>query len=164
MVNKTYGVDGMTMVRWPLSNPTGDVKVMITFRNGCLDDKQKRPATFSTTDPVTQLIIENHRLFKIGRIRLIATSALAETVRTPELNEKTKKAAGKKSKTSDRTIVNSGIKDEATGMTAYPEAKTLGDVTNILLSLGVKMDELRDEDSILRAAGDMKLYFPNYEG
>ena len=56
------------------------------------------------------------------------------------------------------------VKDEATGMTAYPDAKTIGDVTNILLSLGVSMAELRDEDSILKAAGDMKLYFPNYEG
>jgi hypothetical protein len=49
-------------------------------------------------------------------------------------------------------------------MVAYPDAKNLGDVTNILLSLGVSMNDLRDEDTILKAAGDMKLYFPNYEG
>lgn len=164
MVTKTYGVDGFTMVRWPLSNATGDVTINVTFRNGCLDDRQKRPATFITSDPVVQLVIENHRFFKSGRIRLVASSGQAETVKTAELNEQIKKSASKKTKTSDRTIVNNAVKDEATGMTAYPDAKTIGDVTNILLSLGVSMAELRDEDSILKAAGDMKLYFPNYEG
>lgn len=164
MVTKTYGVDGFTMVHWKLSNPTGDVTINATFRNGCLDEKQKRPATLIVTDPVDQLIIENHRLFKIGRIRLIATSGEPEVVKPAEVAKKTKEAAGRKGKVSERTVVNTAVKDEATGMTAYPEAKTIGDVTNILLSLGVKMDELRDEDSILKAAGDMKLYFPNYEG
>lgn len=164
MVTKTYGVDGFTMVRWPLSNPTGDVTIMATFRNGCLDDKQKRPATFTTTDPVAQLVIENHRFFKNGRIRLIATSGQADTVKTSELNTEVKKSSGRKGKTSDRTITSNAVKDEATGMVAYPDAKNLGDVTNILLSLGVSMNDLRDEDTILKAAGDMKLYFPNYEG
>lgn len=163
MVNKTYGVDGKTAVRWPLKNPTGEVTFVATFRNGCLDEKQKRPATLSTTDPVAQLIIENHRLFKIGVIRLISTSGVAEPMKTAEVNAEVKKSAGRK-KNSDRTVVSNAIKDEASGLITYPDVKTIGDVTNVLLTLGVSMADLRDEDAILKAAADMKLHFPNYEG
>ena len=163
MVIKTYGVDGKTAVRWPLKNPTGDVTFIATFRNGCLDEKQKRPATCIVSNPVDQLIIENHRLFKMGIIRLISTSGQAETMKTAQVNAEVKKAAGRK-KVAERTVVNNAIKDEASGLTTYPDVKTVGDATNVLLSLGVSMADLRDEDAILKAAGDLKLHFPNYEG
>ncbi len=163
MVIKTYGVDGKTAVRWPLKNPTGDVTFIATFRNGCLDEKQKRPATCIVSNPVDQLIIENHRLFKMGIIRLISTSGQAETMKTAEVNKEVKKAAGRK-KVAERTVVNNAIKDEASGLTTYPDVKTVGDATNVLLSLGVSMADLRDEDAILKAAADLKLHFPNYEG
>ena len=157
MVIKTYGVDGKTAVRWPLKNPTGDVTFIATFRNGCLDEKQKRPATCIVSNPVDQLIIENHRLFKMGIIRLISTSGQAETMKTAQVNAEVKKAAGRK-KVAERTVV------KASGLTTYPDVKTVGDATNVLLSLGVSMADLRDEDAILKAAADLKLHFPNYEG
>lgn len=164
MAIKTYGVDGKTAVCWPMSNPTGDVRFTLTFRNGSLDDMQKRPATCIVTDPVEQVIIENHKLFKRGVIRLISVSGNAETAKTAEINSETKKAAGRKNKSSDRTTINTALLDEATGFTTYPEVKTIGDATNVLLSLGVNMALLRDEDEILKTAADMKLTFPNYEG
>ena len=163
MVIKTYGVDGKTAVRWPLKNPTGDVTFIATFRNGCLDEKQKRPATCIVSNPVDQLIIENHRLFKMGIIRLISTSGQAETMKTAQVNAEVKKAAGRK-KVAERTVVNNAIKDEASGLTTYPDVKTVGDATHVLLSLGVSMADLRDEDAILKAAADLKLHFPNFEG
>ena len=165
MAIKVYGVDGKTAVCWPISNPTGDVKFTMTFRNGCLDDMRKRPATCTVTDPVEQVIIENHKLFKRGVIRLISVGGTADSAKTAEINTEVKKAAGRKSKSSDRTVIGTALKDEATGFTTYPEVKTLGDVTNVLLSLGVNMATLRDEDEILRVATeDYKLTFPNYEG
>lgn len=163
MVIKTYGIDGFTAARWPLSNPTGDVTFIATFRNGSLDEKQKRPATCIVSNPVDQLIIENHRLFKAGVIRLISTSGQAETMKTAQVNKAVKKAADKK-KSADRTVVNNAIKDENSEYTLYPDVKTIGDATNVLLSLGVSMADLRDEDAIMKAASDMKLTFPNYEG
>lgn len=167
MAIKTYGVDGKTAVCWPISNPTGDVRFTLTFRNGCLDDTRKRPATCLVSDPVNQVIIENHPLFKRGIIRLISVSKPAETAKTAEINTEVKKAKERsgKSKTSDRTVINTALKDDATGFTTYPEVKTIGDVTNVLLSLGANMGSLRDENEILRiAAEDYKLTFPNYEG
>ena len=164
MAIKTYGIDGHVAARWPLQNPTGDVTFVAVFRNGCVDEGHKRPATCLVMNPVDQLIVENHRLFKAGVIRLISVSGTAETVRTKEVTERVEQSRGRKGKSSTRTVVNSGVKDDASGMTAYPEAKTIGDVTNILLSLGVSMELLRDEQAILEKAGEMKLYFPNYEG
>jgi len=165
MAIKVYGVDGKTAVCWPISNPTGDVRFTLTFRNGCLDDMRKRPATCTVTDPVEQVIIENHKLFKRGVIRLVSIGATSDTARTAEINAEVKKAAARKSKQSDRTVTGTALTDQATGLTTYPEVKTLGDVTNVLLSLGANMAALRDEDEILRiATEDYKLTFPNYEG
>ena len=165
MAIKVYGIDGKTAACWPISNPTGDVRFTMTFRNGCLDDMRKRPATCTVTDPVEQVIIENHSLFRRGIIRLISVSAPAEAAKTADINAENKKAAARKNKQSDRTVINTALKDEATGFTTYPEVKTLGDVTNVLLSLGANMSALRDENEILRVASeDYKLTFPNYEG
>ena len=164
MAIKTYGIDGKTAACWPISNPTGDVSLKLTFRNGSLDERQKRPATCIVSNPVDQLIIENHSLFKRGIIRLISVGGSAETAKTAKINEEVKKVRERKGRASARTVVSEALKDEATGFTTYPNVKTLGDATNVLLSLGVNMAELRDEDEILRVAGDMKLTFPNYEG
>ena len=165
MASKTYGIDGKTAVSWPLWNPTHDVKVVLTFRNGCLDEMRKRPATCVVTNPVDQLIVENHPLFRRGVIRLISVGATAEVAKTAEINKEVKKAAERKSRARVRTVVSSGITDEATGLTTYPEVKTLGDVTNVLLTLGANMETLRDENEILRiATEEYKLIFPNYEG
>lgn len=165
MASKTYGIDGKTAVSWPLWNPTHDVKVVLTFRNGCLDEMRKRPATCTVTSPVDQLIIENHPLFKRGVIRLISVGSTAEVAKTAEINKEVKKVAERKGRAKARTVVSSAVTDEATGLTTYPEVKTLGDVTNVLLSLGANMAQLRDEDEILRVATeDYNLTFPNYEG
>lgn len=165
MAIKTYGIDGKTAACLPLYNPTKDVKVTLTFRNGCLDEMRKRPATCLVSSPVDQLIIENHPLFKRGVIRLLSVGSTAEPTKTAEINTEVKKASDRKGRAKARTVVSSGMKDEATGFTTYPEVKTLGDVTNVLLSLGVNMANLRDEDEILRVASeDYKLTFPNYEG
>lgn len=165
MASKTYGIDGKAACSWPLWNPTHDVKVVLTFRNGCLDEMRKRPATCVVTNPVDQLIIENHPLFKRGIIRLISVGATAEPVKTAEINKEVKKAAERKGRAKARTVVSSGMTDEATGFTTYPDVKTIGDVTNVLLSLGANMATLTDENEILRIASeDYKLTFPNYEG
>jgi len=166
MAIKTYGIDGQLAACWPISNPTKDVKFKLTFRNGCLDDMKKRPATAVVSDPLQQVIIENHEYFKRGIIRLISVSGTAETSNTAEINKEVKKVKERKSgKTTDRTKLNTALFDENTGFTTYPEVKTLGDVTNVLLSLGANMAQLRDEDEILRVATeDYKLTFPNYEG
>ena len=165
MASKTYGIEGKTACSWPIWNPTHDVKVVLTFRNGCLDEMRKRPATCVVTNPVDQLIIENHPLFKRGIIRLISVGSTAEPVKTAEINKEVKKVAERRGRAKARTVVSSGLTDEATGLTTYPEVKTLGDVTNVLLSLGANMATLTDENEILRVATeDYKLIFPNYEG
>lgn len=165
MAIKTYGIDGFTAKCFPIWNPTKDVKVVLTFRNGNLDKLQKRPATCIVSSPVEQLIIENHPLFKRGVIRLISVGSSAEVAKTAEINKEVKKVAERKTRSKARTVVSSGITDEATGLTTYPEVKTIGDVTNVLLSLGANMTDLRDENEILRVATEeYKLTFPNYEG
>ena len=162
MASKTYGIDGKTAVSWPLWNPTHDVKVVLTFRNGCLDEMRKRPATCVVTNPVDQLIVENHPLFKRGVIRLISVGSTAETAKTAEINKEVKKVAERKGRAKARTVVSSAVTDEATGLTTYPEAKTLGDVTNVLLSLGANMAELRGLQAHLpQLRRLMRLYLSN---
>lgn len=70
MATKVYGIDGKTTVE--LTIEIGKAKLPLSFEHGCLDRKNYRPATFSTSDKCVQDMIEGSsyfgkkiRLFKV---------------------------------------------------------------------------------------------------
>ena len=136
MVRKTYSYPGIAQ---------GDILVKvgmkghirIPFRNGYLDKKMSRPATYSTGDPVMQSIIEKSELFG-HRI------FLKDIYGADEPNG------------ADQTVENSEKKE-------YPEVKTFDEAVAVLKSLpGVKATTLRTHSSAQKVAAINGIVFPNY--
>lgn len=63
---KTYGINGM--LEWHGIVESHGVKMKVSFTNGSVSAFGAAPATFTTSKPITQHIIENSEQFKGGRI------------------------------------------------------------------------------------------------
>jgi hypothetical protein len=157
MATKTYGIWGLQAAVYPLT--VDGVTVRASFKGGITDPLRQRPAQLVTNDPLVQLVIEKHPLFKSGRIKLL-------TVYGPIVNEKEKNKVMEKAKTSKgkatSKTINSNMFETESGYKVYPDVKTSGDAANVLLDLGVSMKDLKDETAILDKAIDLKIQFPNY--
>lgn len=62
----TYGVRGL--VEWQAEIPMGYRKLNVTFSGGIPGGYNRTPATFTTSDPVLQRLIEQSHWFRKGRI------------------------------------------------------------------------------------------------
>ncbi len=71
MSRKTYGVDGLSDRQCEIS--VGRARARVHFSGGTATAYRVTPAEYSTSDPVSQRIIENSSYFKEGRIKLIRT-------------------------------------------------------------------------------------------
>lgn len=76
--NIIYGVAGM--LEYQALIKVGSAKLKITFTNGSSNEAGRTPATFSTSNPVIQLAIENCKEFKAGLIRKVHVATTDEEV------------------------------------------------------------------------------------
>ena len=67
--NIIYGVAGM--LEYQALIKVGSAKMKIPFTNGSTNESGRTPATFSTSNPIIQLAIENSKEFKCGLIRRV---------------------------------------------------------------------------------------------
>ncbi len=67
-MKKTYEVRGM--MEWHPVFTVGKTRIQVSFTGGYLSDGAVTPATFETSDPVVQTIIERSAAYKSNRIRL----------------------------------------------------------------------------------------------
>ncbi len=70
-MRKEYAIKGV--VERFISVPLGKGSVTLHFQGGSIDSALRRDATFSTTNPVEQAIVERLPEFKKGVIRLVRT-------------------------------------------------------------------------------------------
>lgn len=73
---KTYGISGL--LEWHGMVTSNGVKMKVDFTNGSVTAFGVAPATFQTSDLLTQTIMENSDQFKSGRIRLVGSVALPD--------------------------------------------------------------------------------------
>jgi len=66
---KVYGIHGL--LEWHGVVVSPGAKMKVDFTNGSVTAYGVSPATFVTSDPLTQHIMENSEQFKGGRIKLI---------------------------------------------------------------------------------------------
>ena len=66
---KVYGMKGL--LEWHGTVGNGSVRMKVDFTNGSVTAWAVSPATFATSDELTQHIMENSDEFKSGRIRLV---------------------------------------------------------------------------------------------
>lgn len=104
MTRKTYGVSGL--MDWAANIKAGKATVNVHFTGGALTAYGVTPATYSTTNPLFQAVIENSDYFKNGRITLLSKMEVAGS-------------APKKQKTSSTAETTDG---EADGMTVVEVA------------------------------------------
>ncbi len=75
MTRKTYGVSGL--MDWAANIKAGKATVNVHFTGGALTAYGVTPATYSTTNPLFQIVIENSDYFKNGRIHLLSEIEVA---------------------------------------------------------------------------------------
>lgn len=68
-VKKVYGIHGLLEWHGVVESPS--VKMKVDFTNGSVTSYGVAPATFITSDPLTQHVMESSEQFKGGRIKLI---------------------------------------------------------------------------------------------
>ena len=66
---KKYGAIGV--MEWQLSLPVGKATVHVEFKGGFENKYGIHPATFMTTDPIVQTVIERSYYFASGKIKLL---------------------------------------------------------------------------------------------
>ncbi len=76
MARKTYEVKGM--MEWHPVFTVGRTRIQIPFTGGHLGEGSVTAATFETTDPAVQTVIERSEAFRSGRIRLRHTVGAQE--------------------------------------------------------------------------------------
>ena len=81
---KTYGINGL--LEWHGSIKSGDIKMKVSFTNGGVTAWGVAPATFTTSDELTQHIIEHSEQFVDGKIKLIRSVSLGPAA---EVDKKT---------------------------------------------------------------------------
>ncbi len=130
---KQYGIYGQTqaVINFPIND--GQAWFCAEFGRGRIGaGLQNRPATFTTSNPVVQGIIENSKEF----------GHLIKLVRVSETDEK--KAAA-----------------PAPALAAHPEITSREDAVAFLKQHGAKAVHLKDDESIKRYAEKIGVFFPN---
>lgn len=136
MVTKKYGTTGL--MEWMCSIAVGKARFSFLFSGGMFNGFGMVPATFTTSDAVQQRVIEDSFYFKSGKIKLLATY-------------------GEEAEAGD-----SDAKDDE--LAPYPDVRNSQQAKAVLLSApyGVPLSKLGNKESILSAAKECGVAFPNW--
>lgn len=99
---KTYGINGL--LEWHGIIVSQGVRMKVDFTNGSVTAYGVAPATFTTSNEMTQHIIENSDKFKSGRIRIVRSVPLPgadEEIVATQVQEKKAEAPTKSADTTD---------------------------------------------------------------
>ena len=141
-MRKVYKINGKTEVHLVLESPSGKTKYRIAFTKGSLDPKMLAPATYSTSDPVMQDVIERDKLF--GKV-IFLDKVYGEVVPTPAATQAPKKG---KAKTSDVKVME--------------DVKTIADAVTALIAAGASAADIDGSiDGAKKVAKNYGITFPN---
>jgi hypothetical protein len=148
IMTKKYGIRNTSECVLRLS--VGKGSVVCNFTNGNLQSKEPIPASYTTSNPIIQHVIEHCKMFLGGKVFLMAEYDNSPKVETsasvkaePEKTKKTTKKAERKA------VVNEDV-------------RTFGEAVTVLMTEdGVKMSDLKSVESCLRVAEGLGISFPN---
>lgn len=131
-----YGVDGM--MEWNAIIPAGTARVNIPFKHGSYDGRGVSAATFRTSDPFFQAVIEHSDYYASGKIFIISDHR--EVV------------SGQESVGSDQYEEVSGQESEGESLTEV-EVSSREDAKQYMIAhFGFSASSLKSKASILAAA------------
>ena len=116
---------------------SGNNDVVINFRGGSIVDFARKPASYSTTNPVYQAIIENSAQFKRGEIKLLGVIEIGDE------------------KPASKTPANGKVIKE------YPEITKTQEAIEVLKEYGVDSAEVKTKADAKRFAAEYNISFPN---
>lgn len=147
MATKSYGIYGRTSVE--INLPVGKATLRLEFTGGCLDRKNYRAATYITSNPAIQAMIENSSLF--GSVIKIVKVYGGEAKSGVQESKPEKKAVAKAPEAT------------ASEATDHPEVTTKEEAYAVLKSLGAKAVELKDLASFKATMNKLNVTFSNYK-
>ena len=178
---KVYGITGRTIAIVRI--PVGDGKAFLQceFRRGRMSAGiHNRPATYATTNPVEQDIIENCESFKSGAIKLVRSYADKTDVATSLFLKKLQAAPAKKGKPQkpapepvpDAPGIPAqepanGPAEEEPKKEPEKEIEVFADVTDkaaaiaILKARGAKATQYATDEGIKKLVKKLGISFPN---
>ena len=130
---KTYCIYGF--IERYVTARLGKGSVSFHFKDGVMDSAGVQPATYITGNAIEQSIIENHREFKNGAIKLKDVRVVEEP--KPEATEEKKIAA--------------------------ENVTTLAAAKQFLLENGATVEELQSKAAVFEWAAKHDIVFPNYK-
>lgn len=133
MLRKTYGVPGKIETVMVLKSGKNDV--VINFKGGSIVDFARHPASYSTTNPIHQAIIENSAEFKRGEIKLLGVIEIGETATAP--------------------------KKSGASVKEYPEVTGTQKAIEVLKEYGVDAALIKTKTDAKRFAAEKNISFPN---
>lgn len=154
MLTKIYSYPGIA--DGEIQIKVGNALVRVPFTGGHIDRKNARNATYTTSDPVMQLIIENSHMFG-RRIFLDRTYGSAEVKPATTTTTKKEESPATEVEEEETDEVSSSV-----GITEYPEVTTFDGAVAVLKANGVKAVSLRTKAAARRAAASLGIAFPNY--
>ena len=109
---KKYGAIGV--MEWQLNLPVGKATVHVEFKGGFENKFGIHPATFMTTDPIVQTVIERSYYFASGKIKLLDVKDLglspmeiaAQKRKAEEIAKKKAEEAAKKKAVNNTACVD----------------------------------------------------------
>ena len=149
LYKKRYAIYGK--VEMSVLIPLNNAKLRVNFANGVITPSGITPATFSTSDPIVQTAIENHRLYIKGMIKLEKSFKIGEV----EVNDE--KSVSGEDKNEKETGSQSSVK-------SYPDVKNVQSAREILISeYSIHIAELQDKERIKMKAEELGIEFPNWK-
>ncbi len=149
-MKKKYEVSGM--MEWHPVFMAGKTRIQVSFRGGNLCGGASTAASYETSDPVVQAVIEHSEAFRSGRIKIVRTwgeNSRKSHVLTG-INRNAGNCNGQKSNDNCHIAASTPGKSEKTVRVEY---ENIGEVTDLLhYDNGVPLDRLFDEESCRKEA------------
>jgi hypothetical protein len=147
LYKKRYAIYGK--VEMSVLIPLNNAKLRVNFANGVITPSGITPATFSTSDPIVQTAIENHRLYIKGMIKLEKSFKIGEV----EVNDEKPVSDEDKNE-----------KEPESSVKSYPDVKNVQSAREILISeYSIPIAELQDKERIKMKAEELGIEFPNWK-
>lgn len=161
---KKYGAIGV--MEWQLNLPVGKATVHVEFKGGFENKYGIHPATFMTTDPIVQTVIERSYYFASGKIKLLDVKDLglspmeiaAQKRKAEEAAKKKAEEAAKKKAEADAQAGNAqGQAIESPG-TVASNAASEGATDDAEAELENETEEVAENEDAEENAVDGSVY------
>lgn len=146
-MTKKYGIRNTS--ECVLRLPVGKNVIVCNFTNGNLQSREPIPASYTTSNPIIQHVIEHCEKYLGGKIFL-----MAQWENAPKEDESTAKVESEKGKKPAKKAERKPKVNE--------DVRTFGDaVTALMTEEGVKVSSLTSVEACLRVAEGLNISFPN---